>query len=314
MTDAVIFDLDGTLADCTHRLHHVKHGKRNWDAFFATMAEDRPIASVVRLLHTFADCGEPILFCSGRPETYREITEKWLSDHGIYDAPRLYMRAEGDTRPDYIVKRQILDGIRQDGFEPWLVIDDRPSVVAMWREAGLCCLQAQPDPDESKMTGKLTLMVGPSGAGKTSWLRSDAADALGIRSEHILSSDQIRGDLCGDFRDQTKNDAVFEALNAQARARLSHGLPVVIDATHLRRKDRLTSVELSNGGDVTYIVVDRPMEQKRQDGGWRLGLTGADGQPFDLLAKHDHAFRSQIKDILAGDNLPNVKVIDVRAQ
>ena len=32
----VVVDLDGTLADCTHRLHHIRGRRRkNWDAFFA---------------------------------------------------------------------------------------------------------------------------------------------------------------------------------------------------------------------------------------------------------------------------------------
>jgi phosphoglycolate phosphatase-like HAD superfamily hydrolase len=311
--DCVIFDIDGTLADCGHRLHHVKHGKRDWDQFFATMAEDRPIASVHRLFRALEDQGETLLLCSGRPERYRQTTQEWLLDHDLTGYTSLYMRPDGDHRADHIVKRQILDGIRADGYEPWLVIDDRPSVVAMWREAGLCCLQAKSDADAPAVTGKLTVMVGPSGAGKTTWLQSDAARALGIHPAHVLSSDQIRADLCGDFRDQTKNDAVFEALHAQARARLSHGLPVVIDATNLRRKDRMGVADLASGGDVTYVVIDRPIEEKRRDGGWRLGLTSADGEPFDLIAKHDQTFRSQIKDILAGDYLPNVKVIDVRA-
>lgn len=310
--DCVIFDIDGTLADCGHRLHHVKHGKRDWGQFFATMADDQPIVSVRRLLHAVSDQDQKIVLCSGRPETYRDVTEAWLQTHGI-DWNALYMRPEGDHRADHIVKRQILDGILADGYEPWLVVDDRPSVVAMWREAGLCCLQAKSEADAPAVTGKLTIMVGPSGAGKTTWLKSDAASALGIHPSHVLSSDQIRGDLCGDFRDQTKNDAVFEALHAQARTRLAHGLPVVVDATNLRRKDRMNVADLASGGDVTYVVIDRSMDDKRRDGGWRLDLTGADGQPFDLLAKHDQTFRSQIKDILAGDNLPNVKVIDVRA-
>jgi hypothetical protein len=258
------------------------------------------------------DQDHPIVLCSGRPETYRTVTERWLADHQI-DHRRLYMRPAEDHRADHVVKREILDTIRRDGFDPWLVIDDRPSVVDMWREAGLCCLQAKHDADIPAVTGKLTVMVGPSGAGKTTWLQSEAARALGIHPTHVLSSDQIRGDLCGDFRDQSKNDAVFEALHAQASARLSHGLPVVIDATNLRRKDRMGVAALACGGDVTYVVIDRPMDEKRRDGGWRLGLTDAEGKPFDLLAKHDQTFRSQIKDILAGDNLPNVKVIDVRA-
>ena len=152
----------------------------------------------------------------------------------------------------------------------------------------------------------LTLMVGPSGAGKTTWLGSGAAKVLGILPRHVLSSDETREDLCGDFRDQSKNGLVFAAVNAQARVRLAHGLPTVIDATHLRRHDRLASVELARGGPIRYIVVDRPVEDKRRDAGWRADL------PIDLIAKHDQTFQSQLADILAGDYLPNVTVHAVR--
>lgn len=34
--------------------------------------------------------------------------------------------------------------------------------------------------------------------------------------------------------------------------------------------------------------------------------------PFDLIGKHDQMFRSQLEDILAGDGLPRVTVIDLR--
>ncbi len=122
----------------------------------------------------------------------------------------------------------------------------------------------------------------------------------------MLSSDQFRADMCGDFRDQTKNDEVFAALHAVIKARLSHGLPTVIDATNLRRKDRMTAAALAKGGKVRYVVIDRPTEEKKRDAGWRATL------PFDLIAKHEQTLGSQIKDILRGDGQPNVEVIDLR--
>ncbi len=152
----------------------------------------------------------------------------------------------------------------------------------------------------------LTVMVGPSGAGKSTWLQSNAARELGILPHHILNSDLTRADLCGDFRDQTKNALVFSAVNAQARVRLAHGLPTVIDATHIKRHDRLISVELARGGPVRYVIVDRPMDEKRRDAGWRAELS------FDLIAKHDQIFRSQLPGILRGDDQMNVTVIDTR--
>ena len=43
----IIVDIDGTLADLSHRRHHVENGKRNWSAFFAELSNDKPVESVV---------------------------------------------------------------------------------------------------------------------------------------------------------------------------------------------------------------------------------------------------------------------------
>ncbi len=51
------------------------------------------------------------------------------------------MRSEGDHRPDYKVKEELLGRILKDGFEPIMAFDDRDQVVKMWREAGVPCAQ-----------------------------------------------------------------------------------------------------------------------------------------------------------------------------
>ena len=306
MNKAVLFDIDGTLADLSHRLHHITRHPINWDAFFAAVGDDAVIEPVRELAQALHGAGYRIILVSGRTDKVRDLTIGWLNANAIpFDA--LLMRREGDTRQDFIVKSELLDVILAEGHEILCVVDDRPSVVAMWRERGLTCLQCR-DWDEPRAIapGLLTLMVGPSGAGKSTWLTTEDAKAHGIHPSHVVSSDQFRGDLCGDFRDQTRNDDVFAAVHAVARARLSHGLPTVIDATNLRRKDRMTAVSIATGGKVRYVVIDRPMEEKVRDAGWRAAL------PIDLLAKHQQTLNSQIKDILAGDRLPNVEVIDLR--
>lgn len=298
--DAIIVDIDGTLANCSHRLHHLP----NWDAFFGAMADDQPIWPVIELACVYYTEGWPVILCSGRPEKYRKVTEAWLSTYDVMYSV-LYMRPDGDHRPDTQVKRDILNQIRkEDIYNPVLAIDDRPSIVQMWREEGLICLANEWHGTKEAIPSrapKLTLMVGPSGAGKSRYLEGRYQDRM------IVSSDAIRQDLCGDWRDQSKNDEVFAALHAIVKARLWAGLDAVVDATNIRNRDRRAITDLAPpNAQIEYVVLNRPMEEKRRDGGWRNEL------PFDLLQKHENTFNSNLKAILAGDNLPNVTVRDLR--
>jgi len=322
MVPCILCDIDGTLADLRHRLHFVSHGARNWDGFFAAAHLDTPIDGVRRLIqivdrHGYEALeGPAVILASGRPERLRKVTETWLVENGIgFDG--LYMRPDGDTRPDHVVKAEILVQIRADGHEPFLAIDDRPSIIEVWRAAGICTLQVwapgSTDVEVLAPTATLTVMVGPSGAGKSTWLTGSEAHDLGIRASHILASDDIRADLTGGISDQSRNHEVFEAQHAVAKARLKCGLPVVLDATHLHRKDRLSAVALvPTAHPVRYVIVNRNLEAKRTTGGWRNTLVGATGEPFNLLGKHEHAFQQQLANILKGDERPNVSVFDRR--
>lgn len=305
---AAIVDLDGTLADCSHRLHHVTAGARNWPAFFAGICDDLPVDPVRQVVRSLAKDFK-IVLCSGRPEDYRAVTVKWLDDYAIpYDS--LYMRPANDTRADHIVKAQLLAGIRADGFEPFIVIDDRESVVAMWRENDLLTLQAAPNSPHVPDTARLILMVGPSGAGKTSWLAQQAKNQFKrIHPSWVISSDQTREDLSGDFRNQDCNEAAFAAIQSVVKARLKAGLPTVVDSTNIRTKDRTSLATLLNV-PVTYVVLNRPLAEKKRDGGWRLEVKFADGT--DLIERHERTFQSNLKAILRGDGLANVTVCDCR--
>lgn len=144
--NCVIFDIDGTLAHFDdHRLGHLVHGPvKDWDAFHDAMATTAPIAPVVKLLRHLKAQGEKIVLCSGRPAGWQDRTEAWLRQEGVdYDA--IYLRqADEDALPDPQAKARALARLRADGYAPWLVVDDRSSVVAFWREAGLVCLQCAP--------------------------------------------------------------------------------------------------------------------------------------------------------------------------
>lgn len=131
----VIVDIDGTVADLTHRLKYIQQDPKDWNSFFGNMANDVPIHdNIDRIQYLSQD--NNIVFVSGRPEDYRAVTEKWLGQFIRNPYQALFMRKSGDKRPDTEVKQQILDTYF-DKTKIKLVIDDRPSVIRMWRSNGL---------------------------------------------------------------------------------------------------------------------------------------------------------------------------------
>ena len=330
MANCVIFDLDGTLADVRHRLHHIKSTPPDWTAFFDGCVDDGCHDYVRHLNHIVAtglstDGGPITVFvCSGRPDSHRQESEDWL-DHNHVEYDMLLMREAGDHRPDVVVKKEMLDGIRGQGYDVLFAVDDRPSVVQMWRENGVPCL-AVDDSDWKQTAGVsfagdlegqtlLTMMVGPTHAGKDHWLwaylnpvgegYSPDPRSFGIHPEHVVSSDQVRMDLGIEGHTREDNDRVFSAVHGLARERMRHGLPVVINATSIRRRDRLACVDLAPVGTrVRYLVIDRPLDEKVR--------FARSGFPHDVIRRHDQTFRSQVHDVLDGDGRGNVDVVDLR--
>ncbi|WP_289082628.1 HAD family acid phosphatase [uncultured Sulfitobacter sp.] len=142
----VVFDVDGTLAEFdAAKLGHLVHGvEKQWDAFHMAMADAPPIAPIAKLMRRLKQSGETIVICSGRPDGWAEHTIAWLHKHDLpFDG--VYLRAKDqDAASDPDVKRQALAQMQADGLAPWLVIDDRSSVVDAWRAEGLACLQCAP--------------------------------------------------------------------------------------------------------------------------------------------------------------------------
>lgn len=135
-----IFDIDGTLADLTHRLPHIQKQPKDWDAFFAACEADAPIQHTIKLAIDVALAGAAIIYVSGRSDQCRDATEAWLRRYALPEG-KVYMRKAGDHRPDHQVKVELLEQLRADGHNPVMAFDDRNAVVKMWREIGVPCAQ-----------------------------------------------------------------------------------------------------------------------------------------------------------------------------
>ena len=129
---AIIVDIDGTLA------HMKGRSPFDWDR----VGEDECDDIIKGIVNSYDNLGT-IIVMSGRDSCCRDITIKWLNDNNIaWDT--LLMREEGDFRKDSIVKRELFDNNIKDKYYIEYVLDDRNSVVDMWRDMGLKCLQVEP--------------------------------------------------------------------------------------------------------------------------------------------------------------------------
>lgn len=136
----VIFDIDGTLMDIDHRRHFVSGDTKDWMAFKEHTIADKPFDQVVDIALMYQDWGANIHLCSGRNESQREVTELQMRICGI-EYKTLQMRWEKNYEPDEVLKYDMLQQLREDGYNPTLVFDDRDKVVQMWRNNGLRCFQ-----------------------------------------------------------------------------------------------------------------------------------------------------------------------------
>ena len=124
--NAVIFDIDGTLAFMRNR------GPYDLDK----VDRDAPNQIVIEQAQFHKKAGRDVLVVSGREDISREMTEEWLK---FYEVPfdHLFMRKAGDYRKDSIIKK----GIYLTDIEPhWNVLcvyDDRLQVVKTWYDLGI---------------------------------------------------------------------------------------------------------------------------------------------------------------------------------
>ena len=163
----VVFDIDGTLADATHRLHFIKDpahwksprlgamGKPDWESFLHTdqVSQDSSIEPIWNVLHALKAMQHRIIFITGRPAFQRDMTNAWLKGKigpepelreavgAWFEDLVLYMRRPEDRRPSSVVKLELLQEAIADGYNPTLVFEDRNDDTKMWRDAGLLCCQ-----------------------------------------------------------------------------------------------------------------------------------------------------------------------------
>lgn len=142
--DFMVFDLDGTLSNATHRVAFAQAGQ--WDEFHSLSHLDEPHEEIATLYRLVAD-KFGIIILTGRNEKYRQLTLRWLYKYGL-EPDYLFMRGDDDFQKDTLLKLSMLDNMfgnsREQALERIsLIFEDRDQVVEGFRNAGFMCAQVR---------------------------------------------------------------------------------------------------------------------------------------------------------------------------
>lgn len=164
-TQAVIFDIDGCLADASRRVKNLyykpslwdritnKVPKKNFDAFFEDMENDPPFEGLAAILRAVVN--DPNLhpvIVTARPYKFKRLTKEWLRDKCGVEESSYEIHTRGyhkngreDRRPDNQVKKDLLKKLRLKGYKVIFAFDDRKRIVDMYRNKGVQTAQMAGD-------------------------------------------------------------------------------------------------------------------------------------------------------------------------
>ena len=129
-TPCVIIDLDGTVALHRNRLPY------DWNKLDSDEFDPRML-QIIYKLHLAA---VKIIFLTGRPNSVRDETEKWIKKY-IWSDFNLIMRPTDDNRSGDIVKKELWEKYIEPNYNTLCVFEDSNKCVNMWRDLGLLTCQ-----------------------------------------------------------------------------------------------------------------------------------------------------------------------------
>lgn len=104
----IVFDIDGVLADCSHRLHYIQGENKDYDKFYSydEVLKDTPILNLKRILFNIQYANEEgseidIKFITARNIKCITATAEWLEKHFsiMVEEGDILMRPTNDWRP-----------------------------------------------------------------------------------------------------------------------------------------------------------------------------------------------------------------------
>ncbi len=134
MGNIILCDIDGTVADNSHRQHFLE-GKKDWDGFFSELTNDLPIQLIIDKVIQEQANGREIVFLTGRPERHRYSTTLWLKEHFDFEF-KLFMRNDGDQRNKLEVKK-IMFSENFKAKEIVFCFENDINLIKQWKDLGI---------------------------------------------------------------------------------------------------------------------------------------------------------------------------------
>jgi predicted kinase len=145
----------------------------------------------------------------------------------------------------------------------------------------------------------MILTIGPSGAGKSTWSAEQGIE--------VVSSDEIRKEISPDGDVPGNQSIIFHRVRSGSARVIATGRDVIVDAMHVEAEHRLRQLSIAPPDiGVRYVIIDRPLSEKRRDAGWRSGR--------GIIEKYDREFSVQVPAALEGDGRKEIQVVDLRSE
>jgi len=141
----LVLDIDGTLADASHRAPAVGNWRMTlteWDKFFDhdLVTQDPPLPLTQDVLPRLVEQFDKVIFLTGRPQHLRETTAAWLQEHyGIRPSEdELFMRPNDSNMHSRTLKRSILKNqvLPIYGDAEMVFVDDEDKNLDMFKTYG----------------------------------------------------------------------------------------------------------------------------------------------------------------------------------
>lgn len=132
---AAVFDMDGVLADASHRQHLIEGRNRNWNLFFDLCGDD-PVIDEGKALLDAVDPTHHVVLLTARPSRVAPQTLGWLEEQGLrWDL--LIMRDYGDYSMARDYKQWSVGELRAYGFELVMAVEDDRRNLQMFQREGI---------------------------------------------------------------------------------------------------------------------------------------------------------------------------------